>query len=120
MPTGHLVLASERRVLQVAFDNEIHAIQRVIGCQTFEHGTTFGTEDQLLVRGEETEGMPAHKFFACGVPFPFVGNGLLVGSDPIDGSIADRPTMTIDEFQRLIVFPGRADKRRSRISIWGD
>jgi hypothetical protein len=117
MPTGYLVFASERRVLRVTFDNEHHAIQQAIGCATVAHGTTLASEDQLLISGKEVAEIPTHRFFACGVPFAFVGNGLLVGSDPIDGSIADRPKMTIDEFQRLIIFPGCADKQKSRVSI---
>jgi hypothetical protein len=40
----------------------------------------------------------------AGVPFPFGGNGVLVGTNPFDGGIADSPLMTIDEFRRLITF----------------
>jgi hypothetical protein len=76
MPTGYLVLASEQRVIEVTFDNEPPAIQQAIGCQTCEHGTTFGTEDQLLVNGNLVAEMPAHRFYASGEPFPFVGNAL--------------------------------------------
>jgi hypothetical protein len=88
MPSGYLVLASERRVLRITFDNEPHAIQQAIGCGTVAHGTTLASEDQLRINGDEVAGIPAHRYLACGMPFPFVGNGLLVGSDPIDGSIA--------------------------------
>jgi hypothetical protein len=110
MPLGYLVLASERRALSVKFDDD--AIQQTIGRQTVEHGTTFASEDQLLINGNELPGMPAHQFYARGVPFPFVGNALLVGTEPIDGSIADHPTLTIDEFRLMISLVTRAQGGR--------
>jgi hypothetical protein len=113
MPTGYLVLASERRVLVVRFDNELGAIQQTIGCQTFEHGTTLGTEDQLLVNGDELDHMPVYWFRVAGVPFPISGNALLVGVNQFDGDTAERPAMSIDEFRRLITFLDRVDIKRS-------
>ena len=110
MPSGYLVLASERCVLSVMFDDD--AIQQTIGCSKAEHGTTFHTEDQLLIGGDELGELPAHRLHARGVPFPFVGNALLVGTDPVDGSIADRPTMMIDDFRSIISFVTRAEVGR--------
>ena len=91
MATGYLVLASERRVLIVEFDSDDqHAIERTIGTATVEHGTTFWTEDQLIRGYDEQDGAPDDQFWVTGVPFPFCGNGLLVGTDPATGDIAER------------------------------
>jgi hypothetical protein len=99
MKQAYLVLAPERRVLNVVLEDDLDAIQRAIGYQTIEHGTTFQTEDQLIIGG-----VPQDRFWAAGVPFSFHGNALLVGIDPLTGDTASRPQMTIDEFQRLITF----------------
>jgi hypothetical protein len=101
---AYLVLASEWRVLNVALEDDLDAIQRAIEYQTIEHGTTFQTEDQLIIGGDELGGVPQDRFWAAGVPFPFSGNAILVGADLTTGDLADRPVMSIDEFQRLITF----------------
>ena len=98
------MLPSERRVLNIVLDDDPEAIQRAIGYQTIEHGTTFQTEDQLFFGGDELCGVPQDRFWAAGVPFAFQGNALLVGIDPLTGDTASRPQMTIDEFRRLITF----------------
>jgi hypothetical protein len=113
MPTGYLVLASERRVLAVTFDNELDATRRTIGCQTIEHGTTFATEDQLIIDGDEHDQMPQHWFRVAGVSFPISGNALLVGVNQFDGDTAERPAMPIDEFRRLVTFADREEIRHS-------
>ena len=87
------------------FEDELDAIQQVLGCTAIEHGTTFHTEDQLLINGYELNGAPTDRFWVAGVPFPFAGNALLVGIDPATGDIADRAVMGIDEFRRLVTFP---------------
>jgi hypothetical protein len=104
MKEGYLVLASERRVLNVTFNNELDAIQQVLGCMAIEHGTTLHTEDQLLINGDELNGAPTDRFWVAGVPFAFVGSGLLVGIDPSTGDTANQPVMAIDEFRRLVTF----------------
>jgi hypothetical protein len=104
MKQAYLLLASERRVLNVVLDDDPDAIQRAIGYRSIEHGTTFQTEDQLIIGGDELGGVPQDRFWAAGVPFAFHGNALLVGFDPLTGDTASRPQMTIDEFQRLITF----------------
>ena len=104
MKQTYLLLASERRTLNVVVDDGPDAIRRALGYQTIEHGTTFQTEDQLIIGGDELGGAPADRFWAAGVPFAFHGNALLVGIDPLTGDTASRPQMTIDEFQRLITF----------------
>jgi hypothetical protein len=115
MKQAYLLLASERRVLNVVLDDDLDAIQRALGYQTIEHGTTFQTEDQLIIGGDELGGVPQDRFWAAGVPFAFHGNALLVGIDPQTGDTASRPEMTIDEFQRLITFATRShDLRGSR------
>ena len=106
MKQAYLLLASERRVLNVVLDDDLDAIQRAIGYQTIEHGTTFQTEDQLIVSGDEVGGVPEDRFWVAGVPFPFSGNAILVGVDLTTGDTADRPAMSIDEFGRLITFVG--------------
>jgi hypothetical protein len=120
MKQGYLLLSSERRVLNVLFGDELDAVQQVLGCAVIEHGTTLHTEDQLLITADELDRAASDLFRVASVPFPFSGKGLLVGIDPDTGDIAARPKMAIDEFQRLIVFPGCTDKRQPRISIWGD
>jgi hypothetical protein len=109
MKQGYLLLASERRVIQVSFDDELDAIQQVLGCRAIEHGTTFHTEDRLLITGGELDHVASDMFWLAGVPFPFTGNGLLVGTDPTTGDIGDRPVMGIDEFRRLVMFPRLSD-----------
>jgi hypothetical protein len=104
MKQVYLLLASERRVLNVVVDDDPEAIQRALGYQTIEHGTTFETEDQLFIGGDELGGVLQNRFWAAGVPFAFHGNALLVGIDPLTGETASRPQMMIDEFQRLITF----------------
>ena len=104
MRQAYLLLASERRVIDVVLTDDLDAIHRAIGYQTTEHGTTFQTEDQLIIGGDELGGVPQDRFWAAGVPFAFHGNALLVGIDPQTGDTASRPQMTIDEFQRLITF----------------
>jgi hypothetical protein len=116
MPSGYLVLASERRVLAVTFDNDLHAIQRTIGCQTIEHGTTFATEDQLIITGDEAEHMPKHWFNVAGVPFPLSGVALLIGVNQSDGDTADHPAMSIDEFRTLITVVDSAQVKRSEMA----
>ena len=69
MKQAYLLLASERRVLNVVLDDDLDAIQRALGYQTIEHGTTFQTEDQLFVGGDELGGVPQDRFWAAGVPF---------------------------------------------------
>ena len=88
MKQAYLLLASERRVLDVVLEDDLDAIQRAIGYQTIEHGTTFQTEDQLIVSGDELGGVPQDRFWAAGVPFSFHGNALLVGIDPLTGDTA--------------------------------
>jgi hypothetical protein len=110
MSPGYLVLAAEQRVLGVTFDSGLDAVQRAIGCQSIEHGTTFCTEDQLIINGDETDQMPEHWFRVVGVPFPFYGNALLVGINPLDGETAEQPAMSIDELRRLISFGTRSNK----------
>jgi hypothetical protein len=92
------------------FDNELGAIKQTIGCQTIGHGTTFHTEDQLLINVDEMDGRLASK--VQGVPFPFRGNALLVGTNPLDGGTADYPVMSIYEFSRLITFVTDDDSNR--------
>jgi hypothetical protein len=104
MKQGYLIIASERHVLSVVFNDDLDATQQALGCTAIEHGTTFRTEDQLLISGDELNGAPIDRFWVAGVPFAFVGSGLLVGIDPATGDIADRPTMEIDEFRRLVTF----------------
>ena len=58
MKQGYLILACERRVLNVVFNDDLDAIQQALGCTTIEHGTTFHTEDQLLISGDELNGAP--------------------------------------------------------------
>jgi hypothetical protein len=67
-----------------------------------EHGTTFQTEDQLIISGADLGGVPQDRFWAAGLAFR--GNALLVGYLPLSGDIASRPQRTIDEFRRLITF----------------
>ncbi len=73
MKQAYLVLASERRVLNVVLDDDLDAIQRAIGYQTIEHGTTFQTEDQLIIGGDELGGVPQDRFWAAGCRLPFMG-----------------------------------------------
>jgi hypothetical protein len=49
-----LAVQEAKRIEQAQPD----AIQRVIGYQTIEHGTTFQTEDQLIIGGDELGGVP--------------------------------------------------------------
>ena len=123
MATGYLVLASERRVIIVQFESDDqHAIERTIGTTTIEHGTTFWSEDQLLVDGGPPEGTTMHNRVQ-GVPFLFRGNGLLVGTDPMTGDTAERPVMSIHEFTRMINFAVSSERstgiRSSRSRIDG-
>jgi hypothetical protein len=111
MKQGYLVLASERRVLDIMFGDELDAIQQVLGCVTSEHGTTLHTEDQLLIGGQ-LDHAAIDRCWVAGVPFPFGGNAVLVGIDPATGDIADRPVMGIDEFRRLVMFSRSSDGRR--------
>ncbi len=112
MKQGYFVLVSERRVLNVGFNDALDAIQQVLGCTVIEHGTTFHTEDQLLFAGDELRGAPIDQFWVAGVPFPFSGDALLVGTDLKTGDTADRPVMGIDEFRRLLTFSRSSDCRR--------
>ena len=112
MKLGYLIFAYERRVLSIALDDDSEAIHHALGCKTVEHGTTFPTENQLLVVGDELDGAPCDEFWVTGVPFPFSGDAILVGIDPQTGDIADRPAMSIDEFRRLIAFVGSHGRRR--------
>jgi hypothetical protein len=100
MPVGYLVLTSERRVLSVVFDGD--AIHQTIGSSTIAHGTTFHTEDELIINIGEIDDWMAFK--VQGVPFPFRGNPLLVGTNPDNGGTADYPRMSLYEFRRLITF----------------
>jgi hypothetical protein len=112
MAVGYLVVPAERRVLCIALDGQPGKIEHAIGCQIAEHGTTFHTEDQLFVDGDEAGYLPEHRFMVAGVPFTFAGNAVLVGIDPLDDESVDRPMMTIDAFRRLITFAVQADARR--------
>ena len=91
MKQAYLLLASERRVLNVVLDDDPDAIQRAIGYQTIEQGTTFQTEDQLVIGRDELSGVPQDRFWAAGVPFSFHRNALLLGTDLLTGDTADRP-----------------------------
>ena len=113
MAIGYLVLASVRRVLIVEFDSDDHySIERTIGTATVEHGTTFYSEDQLVIGYDEQNGTQGDQFRVAGVPFPFRRNGLLVGTDPATGDIAKRPVMSIHELTRMINFPTSSEDRR--------
>ena len=57
MKHAYLVIVSKRRVFNVVLDDAPDAIHRVIGCRSVEHGTTFNTEDQLLITGDELGGV---------------------------------------------------------------
>jgi hypothetical protein len=61
MKIGYLVLASERRIIFTKVDDNVD-ICNAIGCREFCHGTTFITEDQLVVNGDRMHGMPEHWF----------------------------------------------------------
>jgi hypothetical protein len=82
-----------------------------------EHGTTLHTEDQIVISGDELTGAPIDKFWVAGVPFPFVGSGLLVGIDPSTGNTANQPVMAIDEFRRSVMFAASM-KGRQRPSVF--
>lgn len=71
MKQGYLIIASERRVLNVVLNDDLHAIQQVLGCTAIEHGTTFHTEDQLLIPSDKLGGAPTDRFWVAGVPIPF-------------------------------------------------
>jgi hypothetical protein len=115
MAIRYLVLASERRVLIVEFDSDDqHAIERTIGTATVEHGTTFWSEDQLRVDGGPSDGTAMY-YRVQGVPFPFGGNGLLVGTDLATGDTAERPMMRLDEFRRLLSFTGHTHVGRAAV-----
>ena len=83
------MLSREQRVLSTIFDHVPYGIGRAIDSKIVEHGTTFCTEDQLFVCGDEADQMAEHWFTAAGVPFPFCGNALLVGINPSDSQTAD-------------------------------
>jgi hypothetical protein len=108
----YLIVSSERRVLNVMLGDEPDAIHQALGCTAIEHGTTLQAEDQLLIAADELDRAASDLFHVAGVPFPFFGNGLLVGIDPTTGDIADRPKLAIDEFQRLVMFSRSSDGRR--------
>ena len=112
MKYGYLILASERRVLNVLLGDDTDAIRPTIGCQIVEHGTTLASEDQLIVGYDEQDGAPDDEFRVAGVPFPFTGNAILIGIDPQTGDVADRPTMELDEFRRLVSFTSHAGSLR--------
>lgn len=113
MAKGYLVLPCLRRVIIVQFDSDDHySIERTIGTATVAHGTTFYTEDQLVVGYDEQNGAPHDPFWVTGVPFGFFGTGLLVGADPATGEIAKRPVMSIHEFTRMISFAASSEDRQ--------
>ena len=116
MAIGYLVLASERRVIIVQFDGgDQHGIERTIGTTTVEHGTTLWTEDQLIIGYDEQDAAPGDQFWVAGVPFPFYGSGLLVGTDPMTGDTAERPALELDEFRRLVSFTSHTGVRRAAV-----
>jgi hypothetical protein len=84
MKQGYLIIASERRVLNVVFSDELDAIQQVLGCAASGHGTTFHTEDQLLITGDELDHTAIDRVWVAGVPFhgdrgvPTAGDVLLI------------------------------------------
>ena len=47
MKYAYLVLASERRVLNLGLDDDLDAIPRILGCHTIEHGTTLSAPTTL-------------------------------------------------------------------------
>ena len=107
MEQAYLLLAFERRVLNVVLDDDPDAIQRAIGYQTVKHSTTFQTEDQLIVSADEFGGAPSDQFWVVGVPFPVqAAMQSWSASIRLTGDTADRPVMSIDEFGRLITFVG--------------
>jgi hypothetical protein len=113
MTQSYLVLACERRVIEVSSYDELCAIQQVLKCTTFAHSTTtFHTEDQLMITAGELDRAEIDWFWVAGVPFPFAGNAMLIGIDPVTGKVADRPVMGIGEFRRLVLFSGPSDNRR--------
>ena len=114
MKYGYLILASERRVLNVVLGDDTDAIRHTIGCRSIEHGTTLASEDQLIINGDELDGVPDDRFWVAGVPFPFSGNAILIGIDPTSGDTADRPTMELDEFRRLVSFTWWFQPRRAQ------
>jgi hypothetical protein len=116
MPSGYLVLTSERRLLCVAFDDDVCAVQHTIGSQSVEHGTTFPTEDQLFVDADQDR-PPEPCFWVSGVPFPFTGNALLIGINPRNGKIADQPVISLHEFSRLIAVATRTDSVRFMLAV---
>ena len=81
---------------------------------SIEHGTTLASEDQLIIDGDELDGVPDDRFWVAGVPFPFGGNAILVGIDPMSGDTADRPTMELEEFRRLVSFTQWSQPRRAQ------
>ena len=113
MKYGYLVLASARRVLNVVLGDDTDAIRHTIGCWSIEHGTTLASEDQLIIDGSELDGVPDDRFWVVGVPFPFCGNGLLIGTDPISSDTADAPAMELEEFRRLVSFTSQTGVRRA-------
>ena len=112
MKHAYLVLAAERRVLNLQLDDGLDVFPRILGCHTIEHGTTLSSEDHLIISGDEVDHKTDDRFWVCGVPFPFSGNAILVGVDLTTGDTDDRPVMSIDEFGRLIAFVGPHGRRR--------
>ena len=111
MKFGYLILASERRVLNVTLHDGTDAIQQTIGCRGIEHGTTLASEDQLFIDGNELHGGSDHQFWVCGVPFPFYGNAILIGVDPMTGHTAYQPAMELDSFRRQVSFTSQTTLR---------
>ena len=111
MKYGYLILASEQSVLNVVLHDGSNAIEHTIGCRRIEHGTTLASEDQLIINGDELHGGSDHQFWVCGVPFPFLGNAILIGVNPVTDDVADRPAMELDEFRRLVNFTSQTTLR---------
>ena len=112
MKQAYLLLASERRVLNVVLDDDPDAIQRAIGTRLSNTAPRSKLRTSLLSAATNSAVSPRIRFWAAGVPFSFHGNALLVGIDPLTGDTASRPQMTIDEFQRLITFATPSHDRR--------
>jgi hypothetical protein len=109
MSVGYLVLPTAQRVLKSVKTTGLGATRLATGYEVIRP-MTLGSEDELLVSGEQPDHAHDEQFWVAGVPFALQGNVLLVGIDPWSGEVPDVAIMQVDEFRRLVTFAVPSDR----------
>lgn len=100
-----LLIDSTNQIITEVQVNSWEDYSPLIGCQIFTIATYLENQDCIMVDDEGLLVNPENFFAVDGVPQPFAGNGLVIGTDD-EGESAE-PQIGIEELKNKITFLNR-------------